>query len=210
MTYYGLTEPKKLAGGNILYIAKAEYDILFETFIQMEARPTLQGQKIFINNELIDGMHERFLHCISLEDKQYYNGILPCTNTEDILNCTTQCSIANATHIFHNLDRVECLYRLGRVQWIPQIIKYANNNSPNIRIWRTEYRDRSKGKYMWKRKVRYKNGLADFIIIFNEVYDKSDKSKLNYLDFRTAFPIFLRQDANDLDKEYAKYIKSKK
>ena len=27
-----------------------------------------------------DGMHERYLHSISLEDKGYHQKILPCTN----------------------------------------------------------------------------------------------------------------------------------
>jgi hypothetical protein len=210
MEYYGLTDPKNFNRGNIAAIAKVEYDILYNTFIKEEIRPTLQGVKIFIKDEFKSGMHERFLHSISLKDKQYYNAILPCTNTETKLNCVPKCSREKASFLFQSIGRVECLYRLARVQWIPQVIAYANNNNENIKIWRIEQKDRTNGKYEWKRKVRYNNGLADFIMIFNEVYDKVDKSKLNFLDFRTAYPIFLPQEGIDLDKEYAKCTKSKK
>ncbi|WP_055665430.1 hypothetical protein [Desnuesiella massiliensis] len=207
MEYYGLSKPKVLAKGNILDLALEEYSILYKTFLDYEARPTLQGAKIFVKNDIIQGMHERYLHSISLADKKYYKAILPCTNEEASINCITKCKLENSTFIFQRLKRTECLYRLSRIQWIPEVIKYANENNEFIKIWRNEQKDETNEKWVWKRKVRYKNGLADFIIIFNELYDKTNKNKLNYLDFRTAYPIFLPQEGVDLDKEYVKCTK---
>lgn len=209
MEYFGLSKPKVLAKGRIQDLALAEYSVLYKTFIDCEIRPTLRGVKIFIKNEMIQGMEERYIHSISLRDKQYYKAILPCTNEEASINCITKCKLVNSTFIFQKLKRIECLYRLSRIQWIPEIIKYANDNNEHIRIWRNEQKDRTNGKGVWKQKLRYHNGLADFIIIFNELYDKTDKKKLNYLDFRTAYPIFLPQERVDLDKEYIKCSKNK-
>lgn len=207
MEYYGLSKPKVLTKGNIVDLALAEYSILYETFLDYEARPTLQGVKIFVKNDMIQGMHERYLHSISLVDKKYYKAILPCTNDESSINCITKCKLENSTFLFQKLKRTECIYRLSRIQWIPEVIKYANENNEHIKIWTNEQKDKTNCKWIRKRKVRYHNGLADFIIIFNELYDKTDKSKLNFLDFRTAYPIFLPQESVDLDKEYAKCTK---
>lgn len=210
MSYYGLTDPVNFNTTNINEKLKQEYDYLYNTFLNEELRPKLKGEFIFIKNEFIAGMYERFLHSISLEDKQYYKGVLPCNNEETSIYCITKCKIQNASFIFQNLKRVECLYRLSRIHWIPEIIDYANNENGNIRIWRNEKKDKTNDKWVMKRYLRYKNKLADFVIIFNEIYDKAKKDKFKFLDFRTAYPIFLPRDKVQFDKEYFHYIKSKK
>jgi len=206
--YYGLSEPKKFSNKNIIIDVKKEYDILYKTFIDPKIRPSLKGIPIFIKNEIKDGMLERYLHTISLEDKKYYNSILPCSNLHYSKSCATKCKKENASFLFASLDkrkpRVECQYRLSRVQWIPQIIQYANENDSRITMWRYDKKD-SSGKWYWCRYVRYKCDFIDFVIVFNELYDKVDKEKLNYLDFRTAYPIFLPREAADLDKQSKKY-----
>ncbi|KAJ52190.1 hypothetical protein BD780_003779 [Clostridium tetanomorphum] len=207
MEYYGLSQPKMFSNRNIFIDIKAEYEGLCNTFINPEIRPSLQGIKIFIENKKINGMEERYLHSISLKDKGYHQKILPCTNDIGSIKCIPQCNINNANFIFQKLNRVECYYRLSRIHWIPEIIKYANNNNANTKIWRYDSKD-GMGKWYWSRYVRYQSGIVDYLIVFNELYDKKDKTKLNYLDFRTAYPVFLPGDKKKMDKEYNKYIKS--
>lgn len=204
--YFGLSSPKVFVNSNLMIDVRREYDILYSTFINPKIRPKLKGVPIFIKNELISGMEERFLHCISMEDKGYYKHILPCSNLTYSKKCIPKCKKENASFVFSRLkeNRVECQYRLSRVQWIPQIIKYANDGDSRITMWRYDKKD-SYGKWHWCRYVRYRDDIVDFLIVFNELYDKKDKEKLNYLDFRSAYPIFKPYEANDLDKQSRKY-----
>lgn len=204
--YYGLSEPKIFSNRDILVDVRNEYDILYKNFINPEIRPRLKDIPIFIKNEKKNGMEERYLHSISLVDKGYYKKVLPCNNLTYSKDCIPKCKRENAGFLFASLDRgrVECQYRLSRIQWIPQIIKYANENDPRITMWRYDKQDKS-GKWYWARYVRYQCEFIDFLIVFNELYDKKNKTKLNYLDFRTAYPVFSPIEANDLTKQSKKY-----
>jgi len=205
--YYGLSKPKVFTNKDLMIDVKKEYDILHRNFIKPDIRPTLKGIPIFIKNEFKSNMEERYLHAISLEDKKYYEKILPCNNLPYSHNCTPKCKKENASFVFSSLSgsRVECQFRLSRIQWIPQVIKYANENDPRITMWRYDIKDKTSGKWYWSRYVRYKQDFIDFLIVFNELYDKNDKKKLNYLDFRTAYPLFLPSEAKDLDKQSKKH-----
>ncbi|EGT5618553.1 MAG: hypothetical protein E6936_10805 [Clostridium perfringens] len=202
--YYGLSTPKVFTSKDLMLDIRKEYDILFKNFIDPKIRPKVKGIPIFIKNEKECGMEERFLHCISMEDKGYYKSILPCSNLPYSNKCIPKCKIENANFTFSKLKRVECQYRLARVQWIPQIIKYANEDDPRITMWRYDKKDKS-GKWYWCRYIRYRSEFIDFLIVFNELYDKQDKTKLNYLDFRSAYPIFKPHEGADLDKQAKKY-----
>ena len=204
--YFGLSSPKVFINRNIMVDIKNEYDILYRNFINPDIRPKLKGVPIFIKNEFIEGMEERFLHCVSMEDKGYYRHILPCSNLTYSKKCVPKCKKENASFVFSRLkkNRVECQYRLSRVQWIPQIIKYANDGDPRITMWRYDKKDKS-GKWCWFRYVRYRDDIVDFLIVFYELYDKENKNKLNYLDLRSAYPIFKPYESDDLDKQSKKY-----
>lgn len=202
--YFGLSEPKEFSNKSLLNDIKQEYQILYRNFIDKEVRPKLRGVPIFVKDEKIQEMEERFLHIISIEDKDYYKKILPCTNLNYADNCISKCKQQNALFLFSRLKRVECIYRLSRVQWIPQIIEYANKGDSNVTMWRYDNKDKS-GKWYWSRYVRYKYKSIDYLIVFNELYDKTDKNKLNYLDFRTAYPVFKGYESNKLDKQSRKY-----
>lgn len=204
--YYGLSKPKEFINKNLMVDIKKEYDIFYKNFIDPQIRPKLKGVPIFIKNEMKDGMHERYLHSISLEDKGYHQNVLPCTNLLYSRKCVPKCKKENASFIFASLSpsRVECQFRLSRIQWIPQVIKYANEGSPQVTMWRYDKKDKS-GKWTWSRYVRYTCDIVDYLIVFNELYDKNDKTKLNYLDFRTAYPVFKPTEANDLTKQSKKY-----
>lgn len=203
-SYYGLSKPKIFTNKNIMIDIRNEYEQLYKSFIDPKIRPKVNGIPIFIENKKYIDMEERYLHSVSLEDKGYYKKVLPCTNQEYTDTCIAQCKQECATSIFITLKRVECQYRLSRIQWIPQIIEYANNNCPQITMWRYDSKDRS-GKWYWSRYIRYKKNFVDYLIVFNEVYDKQQKDKLNLLDFRTAYPLFLPDDIKQINKECRKH-----
>lgn len=204
--YYGLSYPKVFTNRNILIDIQNEYNILYESFIKLENRPSLRGIPIFIKNQKKNGMEDRYLHAVSITDKGYYKKVYPCTNLPYSKSCIPKCKKENASFVFASLDkgRVECQYRLSRIQWIPQIIKYANENDPRITMWRYDKKD-SSGKWYWARYVRYECEFIDYLIVFHELYDKLDKTKLNYLEFKTAYPVFDPIKSEDLTKQSKKY-----
>lgn len=202
--FFGLTTPKIFSNRDLMIDIRNEYDIFYGNFINPKIRPNLKGVPIFIDSSTVNGMEERFLHCVSMGDRRYYEKILPCTNLSYSAKCVPKCKKENSSFIFSNLNRVECQYRLSRVQWIHQIIKYANDGDSRITMWRYDKKDKS-GKWYWSRYVRYRFEHVDYLIVFNELYDKVDKSKLNYLDFRTAYPIFKPVEGIELDKQSKKY-----
>lgn len=203
-SYHGLSNPKVFATKNIIDDVKNEYKILYSNFIDPKVRPKLKNVSIIIENKKYSDMEERYLHAISIEDKGYYKNILPCTNQEYTETCIPKCRKECASPLFSQLKRVECQYRLGRIQWVPQIISYANEGHTNVTLWRYDHKD-SSGKWYWSRYVRYKKSFVDYLIVFNEIYDKKEKDKLNCLDFRTAYPLFLPGDIKKIEKESKKY-----
>lgn len=100
-----------------------------------------------------------------------------------------------------------CLYRLSRISWVPQIIDLANQDDPSVKIWRKEEQDKTNKRWRWKRYVRYESGLADYILIFNEVYKEGN---FVFLDFRTAYPVFMKRDKFTFNKDYNNYKDSQK
>lgn len=203
MDFYGLTEPVKVNKyDNIISQIEEIYHYFCKAFIDNENNRHLQNDFIFVKNNFISGMHERFLHSVSMEDKEFYN-IYPCNNDRTYVDCYTRCKISESPDIFKKINRALCFYRLSRVHWVPEVISYTNAENPNIKVWRKEEKDLTNGKWRWKRYVRYENGLADYVIIFNEIYKNGD---LYLLDFRTAYPVFVKPDKIRFSKEYNKYI----
>ncbi len=209
MNYYGLTEPSKIEDKNILNDVKKEYKILYDTFIDPQVRPQLKGINIFIENKKILGMEERYLHAISLEEKESYRKYPPCTN--DITNamCLSKCDLKKAANFMYTLERVECQFRLARIHWIPEVIKYANDENESTKVWQKSTKGKN-GKFYETWYVRYENLIVDFLIVFHEMRDPEDKSKIKYLNFRTAYPVFFPGDKKTLDDSYKQYLKENK
>lgn len=201
MDFYGLTRPLCINNySNIMDGVRKANDYFKENFIEVNSNRYIDNTYIFVKYEFVSGMYERLLHCISMEDKEYYT-MYPCNNDKSYVNCSTRCQVDKSPEIFKELNRALCLYRLARVKWIPEIIKYANEENPNIKIWRKKIKDKY-DKWHWKRYVRYEKGLVDYVLIFNELF--KDR-KLHLLDFRTAYPVFVKKDKIQFDKDYHEY-----
>lgn len=203
MNYYELSTPKFFDEEfNLDEEIKKANEYFTMNFINVDERRHINGDFIFVKNDLRSGMYERFLHSISMKDKEYYT-MYPCNNDITYVGCTTNCEVGKSPEVFQRLNRSLCLYRLSRIFWLPEIIDLANENNSNIKIWRKEEQDKSNDKWRWKRFVRYNNGLADYILVFNEKYKNG---KFNLLDFRTAYPVFIKRDKINFDKDYEKYM----
>lgn len=205
MEYYGLSNPFKINDSKSLCSQLINnYKLICDDFFDKDKRPKLKGVFIYINNKNIFGINERYLHSISIKDKEYE--MYPCINDESYIYCKSKCKVDTNPNCIFNLNRVFCYYRLTRIFWISEIINLANNDDENIKIWTSNHVDKTNGKKRAKRYVWYKNGLANFVIIFEEKYKNG---KLHLLDFRTAYPVVLKRTESQFENQYNKYISEK-
>lgn len=171
---------------------EAAYDYFQENIFNKENRPTLFGKGVFIEaHERINGKPEGFWHIISMEESHRFK-VLPCVNDSSIdccgQNCVTPCHqivIKMGTEV-----RNICLLRASRLPWIIDILHMANNKDPDLKCWKMQNANKNEKLY-----IRYKNGAADFILIFS----------IEKLFYRliSAFPVFYIKDKTAFDKDYA-------
>lgn len=160
----------------------------------------LCGYKLVIDNKVIDGMYERFMHSVSCENKKIRDkDYPPCNNEMSNEQCKVLCSLDRTSFAFKKIFRVECLYRLSRIHWIQSIINMANEGDERVKVWRYEKKDSTNNKFQWKWYARYKERAFDFLIVFRE--DKNSNGEI-ILNFRTAYPLYLPGDKDKLEKEY--------
>ena len=201
MNYYGLSNLTDINNPKNCYLDLIEdYKNASNDFFNRDTRPKLKGVFIYIDANAVEGMNERYLHTVSITENEY--DMHPCLNEESSIHCVTRCEIENSPKCFKIINRSFCYYRMRRAKWISEIIKLANDDNENIKMWTKSFKDKTNGKRIFKRFVWYKNGLASYLIIFEEKYKDG---KLNILNFRTAYPVFLRYAEKDLEKDYLKY-----
>ena len=114
--------------------------------------------------------------------------ILPCTNDVSYENCAGNCvTLSRLVEIKNeNETRAVCLYRATHLPWIIDVIKLANEKNSFVNCWKL-VDDRNRSKLY----VRYKKGIADYILIF------SDEKK--YYRLLTAYPVFMVRDRQKFD-----------
>jgi hypothetical protein len=134
---------------------------------------------------------ERFMHICSIEDKRYE--IFPCNNDISISSCESSCDQTKASIQFQCLKIIECLYRLSRINWIPEVIKLANDYDKHVMSWSEECKDKN-DNIVKKHYIRYMSGMHDFLIILGERKMKGNV----YYSFITAFPVFLKRESYQL------------
>lgn len=205
--YYGLSFPKIFSeDDNICHSLVTIYKDFNISFLIKNNRPKLNGIFIYVDNKYIYGLNKRFLHSVSIEDKKYFNSD-PCINDLSNVICKTKCKADSDSNI-HCIsidDRSVCYYRLARVHWITEVINLANENNSNIKIWSKTFKDKTTGQMTTNRRfVWYKNGLASYVIIFEEKYKNGN---IHMLRFLTAYPVFGRRAERDFINDYNYYIK---
>ncbi|WML26271.1 hypothetical protein [Neobacillus sp. OS1-33] len=203
-----LSPPRQLHGASILEKINNIFYEFNEIFIKKEGRPYLNGKFIFFNiSTKYKGRSfsypERFMHACSIIEKDTHT-MFPCNNDISYELCHNKCQCNQALDEFQVINRGECLYRLARIHWVPEVIELANQKDERIRAWSQNETDSKKNKIR-KHYIRYECGMDDFLIIFKE--DWRNKTLVKY-DFITAFPIFLKHNKEQYDKNYAKFKKS--
>jgi ribosomal protein L44E len=205
MTYGKLSQPLLLIGSNSFEIFKEAERKFNDIFLKKDARPYYNGKFIFFDmNKVFRGqiLHfpERFMHICSIEDKDTYN-IFPCNNDLSYTLCNNKCNISHALEEFQKIDRNECLYRASRIHWIPEIIRLANQKDKNIKTWTKPERDK-KGNLVKKHYIRYEEESVDYLIILKEEWRSGS---LSHYKFNTAFPVFLKGNKRQYERDFKKY-----
>lgn len=199
-----LSQPKQLHGSSIIENINLVFNEFNEIFIKKEERPYLYGKFIFFNiSTQYNGQSlrypERFMHACSIIEKDTHT-MFPCNNDISFELCNNKCQCNQALYEFQVLNRGECLYRLARLHWVPEVIVLANKKDHHIQAWSQREID-SKNNKIRKHYIRYECGMDDFIIILKE--DWRNKTLVKY-DFVTAFPVFLKRNKEQFSKNYAK------
>lgn len=163
-------------------------------FMQKDSRPYYNGKFVFFDinkkfNDIILPQPERFMHISSIVDKEKYT-IFPCNNDFAYELCPNQCNMENALKEYRSIHRIECIYRLSRIHWIPEVINLANNNDLNIMTWTEKCKDKNKN-LMYKHYIRYECGMDDYVVILKE---KRREKIIRSYEFITAFPVFFKRN----------------
>ncbi len=188
-------EFEKIRGIDVFYKEHKEFEKIFS-----DREIHLCGHRLVIDNKIINGMYERFMHAVSCENRIFKDkDYPPCNNEMSSEQCVILCNLDMASFEFKKISRVECLYRLSRISWIKEVLDMANQDDHRVQVWRYEKRDGTNGKFQWKWYVRYKERGKDFLIVFRE--DKNSEGE-KVLNFRTAYPLYLPGDKRKIEKEY--------
>ncbi|GIN71113.1 hypothetical protein J14TS2_15880 [Bacillus sp. J14TS2] len=203
-----LTKPLLLQHGSVEENFAYTYHIFDKAFMQQKSRPRFEGKFIYfeiskIANGITYPYPEKLMHIASLTEKREHT-IFPCTNDISNIECLNKCTLAKAHTWFIPLKRNECLYRMARIHWIPEIIKLANRKDLRVKIWIEKKRDK-RNKVVEKTFLRYQEGIVDYLIILK---NKLDKGSLTYYIFETAFPVFLIRSKSQYDKKYEEYTQT--
>lgn len=200
-----LSPPVQLQGKNTLGMINNVFQNFDSIFGKKQARPEYNGVFIFFNTQKFYKGHslsypERFMHSCSIEDKPNYTAF-PCNNDISYELCANKCDCSKALREFQILSRGECLYRLARIHWIPEVIELANRNDTNINAWIQIETDLKKNRIK-KHYIRYESGVDDYVIILKE--ELGSKQKIKMYNFITAFPVFLKRNKDQFKKNYEK------
>ena len=195
---------RKTLEDNLVYV----YDIFRETFI--DNRPTFQNKFIYFeyskrSKGITYHFPERFMHLVSLEDNSKVD-VLPCTNDIASSTCNNLCDFKNAHSLFVPLKRNDCLYRMARIHWIPEIIVLANKNDFRVKIWTQKQRNR-KRKIIENTFLRFQENAIDYVII---LAPSKKNGRVSHYILKTAFPVFFKRTKKQYDQMYEKYKYARK
>lgn len=181
-----LSEPIIYNGSTIQEMLTMGMDHFYKSFLQKDIKPKYKGKDIFFDmdkmyrHRLVMPYPIAFMHIVSLDNDDKYN-LFPCTNDISSEICENNCTLDRSLSHFYTYGRWECMYRLSRIHWIPEIINLANEDDPDIYTFQEEKND---GKHRFiDHNIRYLCGVDDYLIILRE-YERRDD-----FYFITAYPV---------------------
>lgn len=201
-----LSEPMLYNGVSIEEILDKAMDNFYHSFLKKDVKPKYNSKDIFFdmskkhkeNNMLMLSHPERFLHISSLGMDETKYDMLFCENDSAKNNCFNSCENGESKNSSIRLiGRTECIYRINRIHWIPEIIRFANEGSLQVQEW--DYKDKVHNhKPVCKRYIRYIGDGIDYVIILRE-------RKSDYL-FVTAYPVLSKRARRKFNRDYKNYI----
>jgi hypothetical protein len=204
-----LSDPMLYTGVSIEEILDEAMDKFYHSFLKKEVKPKYNSKDIFFDmnkkhkeiNMLTLSHPERFLHISSLNMDETKYDMLFCENDSAKNNCFNSCENGSSRNSSIRLiGRTECIYRINRIHWIPEIIQFANNGSSQIQEW--DYIDKDDNhKPICKRYIRYIGDGIDYVIILRD-------RKFDYI-FVTAFPVLMKRTRKMFSRNYKNYINKK-
>ncbi|WP_018934320.1 hypothetical protein [Gracilibacillus lacisalsi] len=206
--YGKLSSPRLITGNTLMEVVTNIESNFYNVFMNKSARSNYNNKFIFFNiNKEYKGeklrFPERFLHICSIEDKNHYT-IFPCNNDATYYQCNAKCDITRSHLEFRKLGRSQCLYRMTRIHWIPEIINLANKNDEGITVWTKPEKDRNRND-VFKHYIRYESQLVDYVVILKE--DIRGGSVYKY-EFISAFPVFTKRNKEQFEKDFNHYSPS--
>lgn len=178
---------------------KIAYDYFCEHIKPLDKREKFRGKNIKINltSQYLDSKEESFLHLTGFDETNKYS-LNPCNNLEIETQCFDLCNVEGVP----NNQRIFCLYRARLLPWFNEIIKLANNDSPYIIYWEKEKVHPKSNKKDKIACIRFKEDIADFLIILR-IYPDG-----NY-QLMSAYPLVLKKLRKNCEEEYKKYINTR-
>ena len=196
-TKSNLSDPIVYEGDSIKDIFDNGMNHFYHTFLKKEIKPKYKGKDIFFD---MDKMYKRmysmpyplsFMHITSLDEEDKYS-LYPCTNDISMEMCINHCDLDAAMLTYGTYGRWECIYRLSRIHWIPEVIELANQDDKDITVFSEEKTDGRKKYNMIN--IRYCSGMDDYLIVLKERKQEGD-----YL-FVTAMPVVTKAKKRRLEK----------
>jgi len=178
------------------------YENLQRTFFDSRQRPLLHGKRIDVDlKSKIGGCFEIFWHITGFSEEDLGSVPLPfkpCVNSLSTERCDGNCINKFKWKEMPSKERrYICLYRASFCGLIPEIVRKANENAPDVKYW-----EKTKG-HKTRIYLRYQFETVDYLVVF-EV-----KSEIRVF-FVTAFPLFFERAKMQSDKDYFKYNENNK
>lgn len=198
------------AGYSINEVVNYVYSNYFQNdFMDKNKRTKLYNTFIYLDLNFIEYKPERFWHIISYNPSEEKYTVNPCVNSDDLvlcenfkIDCNNNLCIPEEAKL---LDRCDCIYRLRRINWINPILKLANENDSNVKVWYEDYKD-DKNNINRKVFVRFKHGIIDYLIV---LIDRRLNGEKRY-KFVTAYPVTHNGTKKRLNASYSEFIKGQK
>ncbi|MBN2858085.1 MAG: hypothetical protein JXN63_06765 [Candidatus Delongbacteria bacterium] len=184
-------------------------DRLYEYYLQELKSDDFTYEGLFIYHKTqpaVDGKDGGFWHIVTKEylDQNKRPITLPCIAKNGFPVCMHPCRLFQEYDPWRTVritypdgktapPRYLCLNRCERINWIKPIIKEAERNPDNLKIWDKKYSDNQINRHIWYERQSYLIVLGRW----------KNESKYNLL---TSFATEYNDKKSQCQKEYQRYI----
>ncbi len=159
---------------------------------------SLKGKNIsFASTDIDDlGFYKKYLHLGSMgKDENNKYDTFPCQNDKTSNLCIGDCTDKQNFITHHkegSIERMLCIFRISRLEWVKTIIELAEKNDSRVKIIVKNELKNGRQTTMWK--VWYSHNKTDFLVILMERHNK--------LIFITGYPVVMKSMRKGLKDEW--------